>query len=563
MSYQELVDRHQNTLQAAIQAQLQRHFYAHWNEVPSGKIYGETANAEGQKAFEQRLNSKFTDLLQHSEDHWIGEEESPYGFALNILYPQTSTERLIANLQSAAQQWQSLSAETRAAILIEALERASKHFFEIAYATMHTTGQGFVMAFQASGPHAFDRALEAIAMGVIELSHIPSTVRWEKPMGKFQIVANKSYYALPKGVGVVIGCSTFPVWNSTPGIFANLITGNPVIVKPHPKAVLPIAILVASLQQTFADLQLDPHIIQLAVDSSEQPRTMELVLHPAVALIDFTGSTTVGNKIEQAVLSYKKETFMEKSGVNAIILDSVANLEAVLDNIAFSIALYSGQMCTAPQNIFIPDTGVATPEGVLDFDAIAQRLIERLNALLENPKMGPGTLGAIQSPATLKRIEKARSLQLPILRDSHPLEMPQFPDARTATPLLLKAPFGATDIYEHEWFGPINFLIPAPSYQAAVEAVTRSAQLNGALSSLVYTTDESKKQKAIANIALRGKTPLGINFTGFIWINQSTAFTDYHGSGGNPAGNATFTDSSFISRRFNIVGVREIPGTPA
>ncbi len=559
MDYRELVAKHQQTLQQAMEAQLQRHFYAHWPEIPSGKIYGETANADGQQAFEQRLNHKFTDLLQDSEDIWTGEEVSPYGFDLNIQYPLTSTERLIANVQSAATQWQALNVEERAAILIEALERASRHFFEIAYATMHTTGQGFVMAFQASGPHAFDRALEAIAMGVIELTHIPKSVTWQKPMGKTTLLLQKSYFAVPRGIGVVIGCSTFPVWNSTPGIFANLITGNPVIVKPHPRAVLPIALLVASLQRTFADLQLDPHLIQLAVDRSEQPRTMELVLHPAISLIDFTGSTAIGNKIEQAVLPYRKETFMEKSGVNAIIVESVHDLNAVLDNIAFSIALYSGQMCTAPQNIFIPEDGVQTPEGKIDFDTFSQRFIERLNGLLDNPKMGPSTLGAIQSPATMERIAEAKALNLPVLLDSRALEIPGFPNARTATPLLLKAPFSATDIYEREWFGPINFLIPAPSYQAAVEAVTRSAQLNGALSSLVYTTDATRKQIAIQQIALQGKVPLGMNFTGFVWINQSTAFTDYHGSGGNPAGNATFTDSSFITRRFNIVGVREVP----
>lgn len=556
---QELIAKHRETLQKAVDAQLQRHFFSHWPEVPSGKIYGENANAEGFNAFEKRRNQKFTDLLQQGEDQWIGEEISPYGFPLHIQYPHTSIERLIANAQSAMKQWTSLTVDARAATLIESLERASKHFFEIAYATMHTTGQGFVMAFQASGPHAFDRALEAIATGFIELSHIPTSVQWEKPMGKSTIVVNKRYYHIPKGIGAVIGCSTFPVWNSTPGIFANLITGNAVIVKPHPRAVLPIAILVAAMQRTFAELGIDPHIIQLAVDSSENPITLPLVQHPAVALIDFTGSSAVGNRIEQAVQGYGKETFMEKSGVNCLILESVQNVDAVFDNIAFSLCLYSGQMCTTPQNLFIPVDGIATPDGTLSFDAAVQKLIEKINTLISNPKMGPSTLGAIQSEATMERIARARALGLPILRESEPLPHPEFPDARTATPLLLKAEFGNTDIYEQEWFGPISFLIPAPSYSAAVDAVTQSAQLNGALTALVYTTDDEKKQLAVRQIALHGKVPLGINFTGWIWINQSAAFSDFHGSGANPAGNAVFTDSNFVTRRFNIVGVRDVP----
>ena len=50
---------------------------------------------------------------------------------------------------------------------------------------------------------------------------------------------------MPRGVALVIGCNTFPTWNSYPGLFASLATGNAVVVKPHPRAVLPLAITVA------------------------------------------------------------------------------------------------------------------------------------------------------------------------------------------------------------------------------------------------------------------------------------------------------------------------------
>ena len=45
----------------------------------------------------------------------------------------------------------------------EIVTRINKKSFEIAHAVMHTSGQAFVMAFQAGCPHAQDRALEAIA----------------------------------------------------------------------------------------------------------------------------------------------------------------------------------------------------------------------------------------------------------------------------------------------------------------------------------------------------------------------------------------------------------------
>ncbi len=124
-----------------------------------------------------------------------------------------------------------------------------ERFFEIAYATMHTTGQAYMMSFQASGPHAADRALEAIAAGYEEQTRFPEETRWEKPMGKYNLALHKTWRAVPKGVALVIGCSTFPTWNTVPGMYASLVTGNPVIIKPHPKAVLPIAIVVAEVQK--------------------------------------------------------------------------------------------------------------------------------------------------------------------------------------------------------------------------------------------------------------------------------------------------------------------------
>ena len=52
----------------------------------------------------------------------------------------------------------------------------------------------------------------------------------------------------------MIGCNTFPTWNAYPGIFASLATGNPVVVKPHPQAVLPLAITVEVAREVLAEV---------------------------------------------------------------------------------------------------------------------------------------------------------------------------------------------------------------------------------------------------------------------------------------------------------------------
>jgi phenylacetic acid degradation protein paaN len=269
-----------------------------------------------------------------------------------LQYPIYAVDDLVTKSKEAARSWKKSTPAERTGLLVESLEKMKEHFFDIALATQHTTGQSWIMSFQASGPHAADRALEAIALGYHEQSRFPEKVTWEKPMGKFSIKLEKTYRPSPKGIGLVIGCSTFPIWNSLPGLYADLVTGNTAIVKPHPKAILPMAICVALIQQTLKENGYDPCVVQLAADSSSAQNTKELAEHPAVKLIDYTGSSGFGTYIESIP---GKTVFTEKAGVNSVILDSVGDLDLVLQNLAFSVSLYSGQMCTAPQNFFIPE----------------------------------------------------------------------------------------------------------------------------------------------------------------------------------------------------------------
>ena len=57
--------------------------------------------------------------------------------------------------------WRKAGPQAWVGVSLEILDRINKASFEIANAVMHTTGQAFVMAFQAGGPHAQDRGLAA------------------------------------------------------------------------------------------------------------------------------------------------------------------------------------------------------------------------------------------------------------------------------------------------------------------------------------------------------------------------------------------------------------------
>lgn len=549
-----LFNKHQVTITKAIEALHKRTFFAAYPEHPSPAVYGETADAEGQEKFKASLGRKFDELKQEGATSWIGVEESPYTQEpLGITYPAFPVDNLIDRAKDAYHVWRKVSAHERAGILVESLERVKARFFEIAYATMHTTGQAYMMAFQASGPHAADRALEAVASGYEELQRFPSSTLWDKPMGKFNIQLNKEWRAIPKGISVVIGCSTFPTWNTVPGVYASLVTGNPVIVKPHPGAVLPIAIVVAEIQHVLVENNLDPNIVQLAPDIFSKMITKELAEHPDVKLIDFTGNSTFGSYLEALP---GKTVFTEKTGVNSVILDSVADANKVAANLAFSLALYSGQMCTAPQNFYIPKDGIQTADGKLSFDEFAQKLVDNINGLVDNPKAGPFILGTIQNKNTCTRVTEAEKLPGKVWLKTRTIENPLFKNARINTPVLVELNAADKEVFSKELFGPIALLIKTENTDHSIQLAREMAERHGAISCGAYTTDPATREKIADEMALAA-TPVSFNLVGGIYMNQNAGFSDFHVTGGNPSGNASFTNPEYVVKRFTWVGHRE------
>jgi phenylacetic acid degradation protein paaN len=543
-----LYAKHEALINEAIAALAKRDFYTPYPEHP--KAYAEDANAKGKDAFGRSLNQNFEELNQEA-DQWIGGEVSPFWqTGLGIQYPSVSVEKYISKSKVASKAWAKASVQDRAGILVESLDRVKDRFFELAYATMHSTGQSFMMSFQASGPHANDRSLEAIAMGVQELTRFPKEQVWTKPMGKFDLVLNKNWKAIPKGIGLVIGCSTFPTWNTVPGLYANLICGNTAIIKPHPKSILAIAIFASELRKVLAENGFDSNVVQLAADTLENPITKVLAEHNEVKLIDYTGGNAFGDYIE----TLSKATFTEKAGVNSVIIDSVKELKGVAQNIGFSASLYSGQMCTAPQNIFISEE-VMSEDGVLSYDEVADAIAQSIGGLVNHPKMGAGTLGGIQNDATIKRIAESGSFGGEVVLEPQTIVNEEFENARIASPTVVKMNADNLDTFSNECFGPVLFLIKTKDTAQSVELASNLAITKGAITCLAFSTNEENKNM-IEEEMNAVFTPVSFNLGGAAFVNQHAAFSDFHVTGGNPAGNASFTNPEYINRRFVWVGNR-------
>lgn len=537
-------DRHFPVLEAALAALHKREFWTPYPEIPSGKIYGETAKQDGLTAYESLLNKPFI-LADHPENTRSGAETSPYGTALGITYPAATIEQLMDAANAAADEFAQTDAKARIGALLEVLARLNRDSFLMGNAVMHTTGQAFAMAFQAGGPHAQDRALEAVAMAWEEMNRFADHATWEKPQGKNPALRIEKHWSLvPEGIALAIGCNTFPTWNSFPGIFASLATGNPTIVKPHPAAVLPLAIAVKVIREVFAEAGLPVNAILLAVDSAEASIADKLAVHSDIRLIDYTGSSAFGSWLRDH--ARQAQLFTEEAGVNTVTIAATDNFKAMTDNLAFSFALYSGQMCTSPQNVYIPANGIETDEGHKSFEQVAQGLSDAIDRLLNDPDRAAGICGAIANPATLERVQTARKLGRKlgrIIRDSASL-----PVARSATPLIL-AIQESDKVTEDEWFGPIIFVIPAKDATSAIQTASALARRKGAITAALYDTDETRIQQAAIAFA-HGGVNLSVNLTGNIFVNQSAAFSDFHVTGANPAGNACLTDTAFVASRF-------------
>ena len=544
-----LFEKHRATLDRALEAIATRGYWTPYPESPSPRNYGEDAAAAGKAAFDALANQRFP-LTQPGTTGQVGAERSPYGIRLGITYPKVDVDGLMAAIETAQRSWRKAGPEAWVGVSLEILDRINKASFEIANAVMHTTGQAFVMAFQAGGPHAQDRGLEAVAYAWDQMRRVPGQATWEKPQGKGDPVRmEKQFRIVPRGVALVIGCSTFPTWNGYPAIFASLATGNAVVVKPHPNAILPLAITVKIARDVLAEGGFDPNVVTLVAHEAGSDVVQALALRPEIKIVDFTGSTANGRWLEEH--ARQAQVYTEKAGVNQVIVDSAADFKGLVRNVAFSLSLYTGQMCTAPQNIYVPKGGIDTAEGHLTFDEVAQAIAQGVEKLLGDDARAVEILGAVVNDGVLRRLEAARALGQ-IALDTRALTHPQFPDATIRTPLIVKIGKADRATYLNEWFGPVAFVIATDGTDDSL-AIARDAVVgHGALTMSIYSTRDDVIARAV-EVAEDVGVALSINLTGGVFVNQSAAFSDFHGTGANPAANAALTDAAYVANRFRVV----------
>jgi phenylacetic acid degradation protein paaN len=315
---------------------------------------------------------------------------------------------------------------------------------------------------------------------------------------------------------------------------------------------LPVALFVSVCKEVLKEAGFDHNLVSLVADTQEEPATMALLNHPDTAIIDFTGSPSFGNWIEKNCLA--AQVYTETAGCNSVVIESTDDLQGMAKAIAHSLCQASAQMCTSVQNIHIPVGGITENGNNVSFKEVANEIVNAVNEHLANAKNAAFLCGTLVNDdifTTIDRLRAEGEKLGEVLRDSAPYENPGYPNARTATPLILQVSQNESHLYREELFGPISFLIAAEDIDACLAGATKDAKECGAITSHVYSTDDDFLDRAQDAFNNAGAS-VACNLIGMP-INFAAAYSDYHVTGLNPAGNACLSDLAFVASRFRVV----------
>lgn len=262
----------------------------------------------------------------------------------------------------------------------------------------------------------------------------------------------------PLGVVGIISAFNFPVavwaWNAC----LSAICGNASVWKPSPKTPL-TALAVQHICNRVMEVNELPPIFQIFIDGGTE-LAARFVDDPRVALVSFTGSTAVGRHVGERVAARLGKSLLELGGNNAIIVDETANLDLAVPSIVFGAVGTAGQRCTTTRRVLVHESRL---------EELEKRLVRAYGQVKIGDPLDPGTLmGPLIDSAAVKRYEAAIEAALEaggeVLYGAKVLPGP----GHYVEPTIIRAR-NEWEIVQTETFGPILYVIPVNSLEAALE----------------------------------------------------------------------------------------------
>ena len=289
-------------------------------------------------------------------------------------------------------------------------------------------------------------------------------------------------------------------WKVAPALAA----GNTVVLKPAEFTSL-TALRFAELVH---DIGLPPGVFNLVTGDGRTGA--EIVAHPDVDKIAFTGSTTVGRAIRVATAGSGKGLSLELGGKSPFVVFEDADLDSVVEGVVDAIWFNQGQVCCAGSRLLVQ-------EGVAD------QLIEKLRDRMERLRIGSPLdktidMGAIVAPVQLDRIRQLCALGI---EEGATCWQPSWATPAAGSfhpPTLFTNVAPSATIAQVEIFGPV---LVSMTFRTPEEAVALANNTPFGLAASVWSEN--------INLALDIAPKLKC---GVVWINSTNLFDAAAGFGG-------------------------------
>jgi len=209
--------------------------------------------------------------------------------------------------------------------------------------------------------------------------------------------ADKLEYAFPGRKPVSLGVAgqiipwNFPLLMAAWKIAPAMACGNTVVLKPAETT--PLTAL--KLAEVIQEAGLPPGVVNIVTGAGETGA--EIVNHPDVDKIAFTGSTDVGRLIQRAIAGTGKKYTLELGGKAANIIFADAAIDQAVEGIVNGIFFNQGHVCCAGSRLLVQES-VA--------EVVVEKLKDRMQTLIVGDPMDKNTdIGAINSASQLQTIE--------------------------------------------------------------------------------------------------------------------------------------------------------------